>query len=324
MSKLAIVTGLTGQDGSFLTELLLEKDYSVIGVAKRSSTDSFQNVKHLLKDIKVEIGDLTDGEFISRLINENQPDEVYNLGAQSFVPVSWKMPEHTAEVNALGPLKILEAIKNYSPSTKFYQASTSEMFGKVREIPQTETTPFYPRSPYGVAKIYGHWITVNYRESYDLFASAGILFNHESERRGIEFVTRKISNAVANIKLGKQDKLYLGNLDSKKDWGYSKDYVEAMWLMLQQDKPDTFIIGTDETHTVREFCDVAFELVGLDYRDYVEINPEFFRPAEIDILISNSTKARTVLGWKPKTSFKQLVEIMVKHDLELMTKGELI
>ena len=320
MSKLAIITGLTGQDGSFLTELLLEKDYEVIGVARRSSTDSFQNVKHLLKDIKVEIGDLTDGEFISRLINESKPDEFYNLGAQSFVPVSWKMPEYTAEVNALGPLKILEAIKNFCPTTKFYQASTSEMFGKVREIPQTETTPFYPRSPYGVAKIYAHWITVNYRESFNLFACTGILFNHESERRGIEFVTRKISTAVANIKLGRQDKLYLGNLDAKKDWGYSKDYVEAMWLMLQQDKPDTYVIGTDETHTVREFCDLAFKSVDLDYKDYVEIDPQFFRPVEIDILISNSTKAREALGWKPKTSFRQLVEIMVKNDLEVQSK----
>ena len=320
MSKLAIITGLTGQDGSFLTELLLEKDYEVIGVARRSSTDSFQNVKHLLKDIKVEIGDLTDGEFISRLINESKPDEFYNLGAQSFVPVSWKMPEYTAEVNALGPLKILEAIKNFCPTTKFYQASTSEMFGKVREIPQTETTPFYPRSPYGVAKIYAHWITVNYRESFNLFACTGILFNHESERRGIEFVTRKISTAVANIKLGRQDKLYLGNLDAKKDWGYSKDYVEAMWLMLQRDKPDTYVIGTDETHTVREFCDLAFKSVDLDYKDYVEIDPQFFRPVEIDILISNSTKAREALGWKPKTSFRQLVEIMVKNDLEVQSK----
>jgi len=320
VSKLAIITGLTGQDGSFLTELLLEKDYEVIGVARRSSTDSFQNVKHLLKDIKVEIGDLTDGEFISRLINESKPDEFYNLGAQSFVPVSWKMPEYTAEVNALGPLKILEAIKNFCPTTKFYQASTSEMFGKVREIPQTETTPFYPRSPYGVAKIYAHWITVNYRESFNLFACTGILFNHESERRGIEFVTRKISTAVANIKLGRQDKLYLGNLDAKKDWGYSKDYVEAMWLMLQQDKPDTYVIGTDETHTVREFCDLAFKSVDLDYKDYVEIDPQFFRPVEIDILISNSTKAREALGWKPKTSFRQLVEIMVKNDLEVQSK----
>jgi len=320
VSKLAIITGLTGQDGSFLTELLLEKDYEVIGVARRSSTDSFQNVKHLLKDIKVEIGDLTDGEFISRLINESKPDEFYNLGAQSFVPVSWKMPEYTAEVNALGPLKILEAIKNFCPTTKFYQASTSEMFGKVREIPQTETTPFYPRSPYGVAKIYAHWITVNYRESFNLFACTGILFNHESERRGIEFVTRKISTAVANIKLGRQDKLYLGNLDAKKDWGYSKDYVEAMWLMLQRDKPDTYVIGTDETHTVREFCDLAFKSVDLDYKDYVEIDPQFFRPVEIDILISNSTKAREALGWKPKTSFRQLVEIMVKNDLEVQSK----
>jgi len=320
VSKLAIITGLTGQDGSFLAELLLEKDYEVIGVARRSSTDSFQNVKHLLKDIKVETGDLTDGEFISKLINENKPDEFYNLGAQSFVPVSWKMPEYTAEVNALGPLKVLESIRNFSPDTKFYQASTSEMFGKVVEIPQTETTPFYPRSPYGVAKQYGHWITINYRESYNLFACAGILFNHESERRGIEFVTRKISTAVANIKLGKQDKLYLGNLDAQKDWGYSKDYVEAMWLMLQQDKPDTYVIGTDETHTVREFCDLAFKSVDLDYKDYVEIDPQFFRPVEIDILISNSTKAREALGWKPKTSFRQLVEIMVKNDLEVQSK----
>ena len=657
MKKSAIITGLTGQDGSFLAELLLEKGYDVIGVARRSSTDSFQNVKHLLNDIKVEVGDLTDGEFISKLVSGYRPNEFYNLGAQSFVPVSWKMPQHTAEVNALGPLRILEAIKNFSPDTRFYQASTSEMFGKVREIPQNEETPFYPRSPYGVSKVYGHWITVNYRESYNLFACSGILFNHESilknspviirgvdgnidilpiedmfkseshryeglrdiysenevwngvswtnivggscykdvtkrvklvqtreacyestlehhafleddseketdklligeklfsteipyvrprltsgtslarfigfvvgdghiskdgkirltgtdrdelieiakkvtdsygwsfristngpgkyenctknvysldinndsnfglwlskniytlfsrekrvpkfilnsnkkvkraffdgyyladgrksghetydlkgfttksatlclglltlvksfskqipkvkceykegkryyyacftsptdtekgkhlikekneiikildtksedgwffdlqtesktfatganlvkihnsERRGIEFVTRKITNAVANIFCGTQTKLYLGNLESKRDWGYSKDYVEAMWLMLQQDKPDTYVIGTDETHTIREFCDIAFKAVNLDYRDYVEVDPEFFRPAEVDILISDTTKARTKLGWKSKTSFKELVELMVSYDI---------
>jgi len=315
MKKSAIITGLTGQDGSFLAELLLEKGYDVIGVARRSSTDSFQNVKHLLNDIKVEVGDLTDGEFISKLVSGYRPNEFYNLGAQSFVPVSWKMPQHTAEVNALGPLRILEAIKNFSPDTRFYQASTSEMFGKVREIPQNEETPFYPRSPYGVSKVYGHWITVNYRESYNLFACSGILFNHESERRGIEFVTRKITNAAANIFCGTQTKLYLGNLESKRDWGYSKDYVEAMWLMLQQDKPDTYVIGTDETHTIREFCDIAFKAVNLDYRDYVEVDPEFFRPAEVDILISDTTKARTKLGWKSKTSFKELVELMVSYDI---------
>ena len=324
LPKIAVISGITGQDGSYLAELLLEKDYKVVGIARRSSTDSFQNIHHLLtnplNNIIIETGDITDSNFISRLINEYKPNEFYNLAAQSFVPVSWKMPEFTTEVNAIGVLKILEAIREYSHLTKFYQASTSEMFGKVQEIPQTEKTPFYPRSPYGVSKLYGHWITVNYRESYNLFACSGILFNHESERRGLEFVTRKITNSVAKIKLGKLDKLHLGNIDAKRDWGYSKDYVEAMWLILQQDAPDTYVIGSSNTHSVRDFCEVAFSSVGLLYEDYVVIDEALYRPAEVDILISDASYARSKLGWKPKTSFEELVHLMVDNDMKLEGK----
>ena len=320
MNKTAMITGITGQDGSYLAEFLLNKGYSVVGLARRSSTDSFQNIQHILDRIDCEIGDITDSSFISGVIGLYRPDEFYNLGAQSFVPVSWKMPKYTAEVNAIGPLTILDVIRRISPNTRFYQASTSEMFGKVREIPQNEDTPFYPRSPYGVAKIFGHWITVNYRESYNLFASSGILFNHESPRRGMEFVTRKITSAVARIHNGRQRELLLGNLDSKRDWGHAADYVEAMWLILQHYEPDTFVIGSDQTHSVREFCDCAFKCVNLDYRDFVKVDENLFRPAEVDILLSDSSKARSVLGWKPRFTFENLVEHMVHEDLYLYEK----
>jgi len=318
--KVALVSGCTGQDGSYLSELLLEKGYFVVGLVRRSSTYNFQNISHLFSNerFKVEYGDLTDQTSIDRIISDGNFDEVYNLGAMSFVPVSWKSAEYTMNVNALGPIRLLESIKKFSSNTKYYQASTSEMFGKVIETPQNEATPFYPRSPYGVSKVAAHWATVNYRESYDMFASCGILFNHESSRRGVEFVTRKITNGVARIKKGLDSKLYLGNLDSKRDWGHSRDYVMAMYLMLQHDKPDNFVVGMNSTQTVREFCRIAFERAGLNYKDHVEVDPRFYRPAEVDILLSDATKAREVLGWKPEYSFEDLVNEMVDYDLRVV------
>ena len=318
MGKNAFITGITGQDGSYLAELLLDKGYKVTGLVRRSSTDNLQNIRYILNDITLEYGDLTDQTCLDRIIQSNDFDEVYNLGAMSFVPVSWKEAEHTVNVNTLGPIRLMDSIRKYNSKIKFYQASTSEMFGKVRETPQKETTPFYPRSPYGVSKVAAHWATVNYRESYNLFALCGILFNHESPRRGLEFVTRKITNGVARIKLGLQKELLLGNLDSKRDWGHSRDYVRAMWLMLQQDEPEDYIVGSDETHTVREFCDTAFSRVGLDYEQFVKIDQKFYRPAEVDILLSDSTKAREKLGWLPQYNFDELVGEMVDHDMELL------
>lgn len=312
----ALITGITGQDGSYLAELLLKKGYRVVGVARRSSTVTYERINHLLDDILVVQGDLHDQGSLLSLLEEYEPSEVYNLAAQSFVPTSWNQPALTGEITALGVTRLLEAIRFVNPKIKFYQASSSEMFGKVVEVPQRETTPFYPRSPYGVAKVYGHWITVNYRESFNIFAASGILFNHESPRRGLEFVTRKISNGVAKIKLGLAKELRLGNLEAQRDWGFAGDYVEAMWRMLQQDEPDTYVIGMGETHSVREFCEIAFSHVGLDYRDFVVQDERFYRPAEVDLLISDPTKARTQLGWEPSVSFKELVRMMVDADME--------
>jgi GDPmannose 4,6-dehydratase len=316
----ALITGVTGQDGSYLAELLLSKGYRVIGVARRSSTVTYERIEHLLDDITVVQGDLHDQGSLLALLEEYEPIEVYNLAAQSFVPTSWNQPALTGEITALGVTRILEAIRFVNPKIRFYQASSSEMFGKVVEVPQCETTAFYPRSPYGVAKVYGHWITVNYRESFNMFASSGILFNHESPRRGLEFVTRKISDGVARIKLGYAKELRLGNLEAQRDWGFAGDYVEAMWRMLQHDKPDNFVIGMGETHAVREFCEIAFDHVGLDYNDYVVQDERFYRPAEVDLLISDPSKARSVLGWEPAVGFKELVTMMVDHDLARLTK----
>ncbi|MBI4760820.1 MAG: GDP-mannose 4,6-dehydratase [Chloroflexota bacterium] len=312
----ALITGITGQDGSYLAELLLKKGYRVVGVARRSSTVTYERINHLLDDILVVQGDLHDQGSLLSLLEEYEPSEVYNLAAQSFVPTSWNQPALTGEITALGVTRLLEAIRFVNPKIKFYQASSSEMFGKVVEVPQRETTPFYPRSPYGVAKVYGHWITVNYRESFNIFAASGILFNHESPRRGLEFVTRKISDGVAKIKLGLAKELRLGNLEAQRDWGFAGDYVEAMWRMLQQDEPDTYVIGMGETHSVREFCEIAFSHVGLDYRDFVVQDERFYRPAEVDLLISDPTKARTQLGWEPSVTFKELVAMMVDADME--------
>ncbi len=318
MAKKALITGITGQDGSYLAELLLGKNYQVFGVTRRTSTPNYDRIKEIVDDITLVPGDLLDQHSLTQALSEIKPDEVYNLGAQSFVPTSWNQPVLTGEFTALGVTRILEAIRLVKPDAKFYQASSSEMFGKVRETPQTEETPFYPRSPYGVAKVYGHWITVNYRESYDLFACSGILFNHESPRRGLEFVTRKISHAVARIKLGKQKDLKLGNMDAKRDWGYAPDYVEAMWLMLQQDKPNDYVIGTGETHSVKEFVVEAFKVIGIDdWQKYVTSNNKAdLRPAEVDLLVGDPTKASKQLKWKPKVTFKELVKIMVEADLE--------
>lgn len=316
----ALITGITGQDGSYLAELLLSKGYKVVGVARRSSTVTYERIQHLLDDITIAPGDLTDQGSLLALLEEYQPTEIYNLAAQSFVPTSWNQPALTGDVTALGVTRILEAIRFVNPKIKFYQASSSEMFGKVVEVPQKETTPFYPRSPYGVAKVYGHWITVNYRESFNLFAVSGILFNHESPRRGLEFVTRKISDGVARIKLGLAKELRLGNLDARRDWGFAGDYVQAMWLMLQQERPDNYVVGMGETHSVREFCEIAFGHVGLDYKDYVVQDERFYRPAEVDLLVSDPSKARTVLGWEPSVSFKELVRIMVDADLQRLKK----
>jgi len=317
----AIITGITGQDGSYLAELLLTKGYTVVGVARRSSTVNYERINHLLDDITVIQGDLQDQGSLLSLLEEHKPTEVYNLAAQSFVPTSWNQPALTGDVTALGVTRILEAIRFVDKGIRFYQASSSEMFGKVVEVPQKETTPFYPRSPYGVAKVYGHWITVNYRESFDLFATSGILFNHESPRRGLEFVTRKISDAVAKIKLGKAKELRLGNLEAQRDWGFAGDYVEAMWLMLQQDHADNYVIGTGETHSVREFCEIAFSHVDLDYNEYVIMDEKFYRPAEVDLLISDPSRARVQLKWEPAVSFKELVNMMVDADIERLKKG---
>ena len=312
----ALITGITGQDGSYLAELLLTKGYQVIGVARRSSTVTNERISHLLDDITVVQGDLHDQGSLLALMEEYEPTEVYNLAAQSFVPTSWNQPALTGDITAIGVTRILEAIRFVNPKIRFYQASSSEMFGKVVEVPQNEETPFYPRSPYGVAKVYGHWITVNYRESFDMFAASGILFNHESPRRGLEFVTRKISDGVSKIKLGLAKELRLGNLEAQRDWGFAGDYVEAMWRMLQQDKPDNYVIGMGETHSVREFCEIAFGHVGLDYKDFVVQDERFYRPAEVDLLISDPTRARTKLGWEPAVTFKELVTMMVDADME--------
>ena len=317
----ALITGITGQDGSYLAELLLKKGYRVIGVARRSSTVTSERITHILDDITVVQGDLQDQGSLLSLLEEHKPTEVYNLAAQSFVPTSWNQPALTGDVTALGVTRLLEAIRFVDPKIRFYQASSSEMFGKVMEVPQKESTPFYPRSPYGVAKMYGHWITVNYRESFNIFATSGILFNHESPRRGLEFVTRKITDAVARIKLGLSKELHLGNLESQRDWGFAGDYVEAMWLMLQQDHPDNYVIGTGETHTVREFCEIAFSHAGLDYKKYVVQDEKFYRPAEVDLLVSDPSKARNALKWEPSVSFKELVTMMVDADMIRQKKG---
>lgn len=321
--KSALITGITGQDGSYLAELLLSKGYQVFGLVRRLSTPNTENIRHLLDKVELISGDLLDQKSLDDAVREAQPDEVYNLAAQSFVKTSWNQAVLTGEYTALGVTRMLEAIRTVDPKIKFYQASSSEMFGKVTETPQKETTRFYPRSPYGVAKVYGHYITLNYRESYDIFGCSGILFNHESPRRGIEFVTRKISHAVARISLGKQDKVILGNLDSKRDWGYAGDYVEAMWKMLQQDNPDDYVIATGETHSIEEFAQAAFKVVGIDdWKSHIESNnPKFMRPAEVDSLIGDFSKAKNVLGWTPTTSFAQLVEMMVKADLEAEKKN---
>ena len=314
--KKALITGITGQDGSYLAELLLAQGYQVTGMVRRASTETFDRIAHFKDQISLRQADLLDQFSLVKLLDEVQPDEIYNLAAMSFVPTSWNQPVLTGEFTALGVTKLLEAMRMVCPKAHFYQASSSEMFGKVIETPQTETTPFYPRSPYGVAKVYGHFITVNYRESYNLFALSGILFNHESPRRGKEFVTRKISDAVARIKLGTLKELRMGNLDAKRDWGFAGDYVRAMWLMLQQDKPEDFVVATGETHSVREFLEIAFSHVGLKYEDYVVIDPEFIRPAEVELLLGNPAKAKATLGWQPKVSFEQLVTMMVDADMD--------
>ena len=320
MKKKALITGITGQDGSYLAEFLLEKGYEVFGMVRRSSMEKFDRIEHIKDRINIKQADLLDQYSIIKLVDEIQPDEIYNLAAMSFVPTSWSQPVLTAEFTAIGVTRMLEAIRAVNRKIKFYQASSSEMFGKVKEIPQTEKTPFHPRSPYGVAKVYGHWITVNYRESYDIFGVSGILFNHESPRRGIEFVTRKVTYNVAKIKLGISKELRMGNLDAKRDWGYAGDYVRAMWMMLQQDEPDDYVIATGENHTVRELVDIAFSYVGLNYKDHIIIDEKFLRPAEVDILIGDSTKARKKLGWKPEVSFEQLIKMMVDSDMELIKK----
>jgi GDPmannose 4,6-dehydratase len=315
MAKTALITGLTGQDGSYLAEFLLEQGYNVVGMVRRSSTVNFGRIEHIQNHVTMVHGDLLDQTSLIDIMAEYRPDEIYNLAAQSFVPVSWKQPVLTGEFTAIGVTRVLEAMRTTVPQARFYQASSSEMFGKVQQVPQTEQTPFYPRSPYGVAKVYGHWITVNYRESYNLFACSGILFNHESPRRGLEFVTRKVTYGAAQIKLGLAHELHLGNLESRRDWGYAGDYVKAMWLMLQQDEPDDYVVGTGETHSVRELCQVAFDRLDLDWEKYVVVDPKFIRPAEVDLLVSDPSKARRELGWEPEVSFKALIEMMVDSDL---------
>ena len=316
MKKKALITGITGQDGSYLSELLLEKGYEVYGMVRRASVERFERIAHIQDRINLVQGDLTDQSSLDEAVKTIQPDEVYNLAAQSFVPTSWNQPTLTGEVTGIGTTRLLESVRKIKPDAKFYQASSSEMFGKVREVPQTELTPFHPRSPYGVAKVYGHFITVNYRESYNIFACSGILFNHESPRRGLEFVTRKITSHVAKIKLGLINELRLGNCDAKRDWGFAGDYVEAMWLMLQQSEPDDFVVAMGETHSVQEFVELAFGHAGLDWKKYVVIDPKFMRPAEVDLLVGSPEKAKTKLGWKPKVSFPELVRMMVDADMK--------
>ena len=320
MSKRALVTGITGQDGSYLAELLLAKGYEVIGMVRRSSTVNFGRIEHIQDQVVLVQGDLLDQTSLIDIIREHQPDEIYNLAAQSFVPISWKQPVLTGEFTALGVTRMLEAMRTAAPGARFYQASSSEMFGKVHEVPQNERTPFYPRSPYGVAKVYGHWITVNYRESYGLFACSGILFNHESPRRGLEFVTRKVSHGAAQIKLGLAHQLQLGNLEARRDWGFAGDYVEAMWRMLQQESPNDYVVGTGETRSVRELCQVAFGYLGLDWEKHVVVDPKLIRPAEVDLLVSDPLKAREKLGWQPTVSFEDLIQMMVDADLAQLKK----
>jgi GDPmannose 4,6-dehydratase len=315
-ARRAMITGITGQDGSYLAELLLEKGYEVHGVVRRTSTETIGRVNHIKDRLNFVQADLTDQTSVIDAVSEIRPHEIYNLAAQSFVPTSWKQPILTGDVTALGVTRVLEAIRVVDPTIRMYQASSSEMFGMVQETPQTERTTLYPRSPYGVAKCYGHYITVNYRESYDMFAVSGILFNHESPRRGLEFVTRKITDGVARISAGLQDKLYMGNLDAKRDWGFAKDYVRAMWMMLQQDTPDDYVISSGETHSVREFCEIAFSHVGLDYEKHVEVDPKFFRPAEVNLLLGDCSKAKEQMGWVPEVSFEGLVRLMVDGDVE--------
>ncbi len=324
MNRRALVTGITGQDGSYLAELLLSKGYEVVGMVRRSSTLNFERIAHIQDKVTLVPGDLLDEASMLRLLQEYRPQEVYNLAAQSFVQTSFSQPVLTGEASGLGVTRLLDAIRIVDPEIRFYQASTSEMFGKVQAVPQSESTPFYPRSPYGVAKLYGHWMTVNYRESYNLHGSSGILFNHESPRRGLEFVTRKITHAVARIKNGLDQNVALGNLEAQRDWGFAGDYVEAMWLMLQQDTPDDFVISTGETHPVREFCEVAFGHVGLNWEDHVVIDERFFRPAEVELLIGDPSKAQSQLGWKPQTSFQDLVTMMVDADMELVRRQQLV
>ena len=319
MAKKALITGVTGQDGSYLAELLLAEGYDVIGMVRRSSTVTFERIAHIQDDIEIVAGDLLDEVSIINILREHRPQEVYNLAAQSFVQTSWNQPVLTGETTALGVTRVLDAIRTVDPSIRFYQASSSEMFGKVQEVPQVETTPLYPRSPYGVAKVYGHWITINYRESYDLFACSGMLFNHESPRRGLEFVTRKITHGVARIKHGLDNQLALGNLDARRDWGFAADYVKGMWLMLQQDQPDDYVLATGETHSVREFCEIAFDAAGLNMDDHVVLDERFMRPAEVDLLIGSPAKAEEKLGWRRETSFRGLVEMMVESDLKAVS-----
>lgn len=320
MKKRAFITGITGQDGSYLAEFLLEKGYDVYGMVRRSSMEKFDRIDHIKDKLNIKQADLLDQFSIKKLIDEVKPHEIYNLAAMSFVPTSWDQPVLTAEFTAIGVTRMLEAIRYVDPKIKFYQASSSEMFGKVKEIPQTENTPFHPRSPYGVAKVYGHWITINYRESYDIFGCSGILFNHESPRRGIEFVSRKVTYNAAKIKLGLAKELRMGTLDAKRDWGFAGDYVKAMWLMLQQDEPDDFIISTGETHSVKELVDIAFSHLDLDYKKYIKKDKRFIRPAEVDLLIGDHSKAKKVLNWEPEISFEKLIKMMVDSDLELLKK----
>ncbi|MCB9154357.1 MAG: GDP-mannose 4,6-dehydratase [Caldilineae bacterium] len=317
----ALITGITGQDGSYLAEFLIKQGYEVLGMVRRTSTINFDRIRHFQDRVTLVQGDLLDQVSLLNILEEHKPDEVYNLAAQSFVPTSWTQPVLTGEFTALGVTRILDAVRLVNPKIRFYQASSSEMFGKVREVPQSEATPFYPRSPYGVAKVYGHWITINYRESYDLYACSGILFNHESPRRGLEFVTHKITNAVARIKLGLDSELRLGNLDARRDWGYAPDYVRAMWLMLQQDAPDDYVIATGETHSVQEFCEEAFRFVDLDWREYVVQDERFMRPAEVDMLVGDPTKAGETLGWEPSVTFGDLVRLMVEADIEALKRN---
>ncbi|NDJ79012.1 MAG: GDP-mannose 4,6-dehydratase [Chloroflexi bacterium] len=322
MTKRALITGITGQDGSYLAEFLLSQGYEVFGLVRRTSTVNFNRIEHIQDQITLIPGDMLDQTSLQLALQQCEPQEVYNLAAQSFVQTSWTQPVFTGDVTALGVTRLLDAIRHVDPAIRFYQASSSEMFGKVREVPQRETTPFYPRSPYGVAKVYGHWITINYRESYNLHATSGILFNHESPRRGIEFVTRKVTYNVAKIKLGMADEIRLGNLDSRRDWGFAGDYVRAMWLMLQQDEPDDYVISTGQTHAVQELVEVAFDYVGLDWHDYVKQDPRFMRPAEVDLLVGDSSKAGKQLGWEPQVSFEELIHMMIDADLKILQAGE--